>query len=570
MNNTDTPNKQLADANTLHRINSSSEESAFPSDIASSNDAGSQQRVSTIREDEKQDGAPGTVNVTENEEETTTTRWKGINMKAVHVIYVMPFFATIATRLPLIYFAIYLVEDLEVSLVSVGWFVAAYQAARTLTIFADMFYPKAAHLFGTTAGLLGFLALLIKKEHDQLGIFAACNIVVGLAESSAAVQIYAKRDFATDMSSLRYALRTQSAVNGVAVIFGFLFGGVMFQAFGVAGVAGTGVIVLGVELLSLVMYIISDHGNDNSASDKNEGMDTGFPSQSDNKSENEVESLHKGAKSPPPSCSGPKPSNDLSSTHNQILLRSAISTGNVPDALLNRYSASTEIARNNILFVVAAAFTIESVTVGYLFSIGPLFIKTEFGKGEGAIGLLFSAASLWGTILTIFFASTKGQAFCRKYLPSPYNLYAFLCTIATFMTITSVPLFSVHVISILFVVGGNELFLTVLTEIQGEHVLCQLPANCSAPAYSIAHLSPKPYPQGPSRRSSTTKFLVRWRNWYADFSISSLPSQGLCFLTSTQGCRSFCRADLACCFHCLSSTRLRSKGERMLRISPVY
>jgi hypothetical protein len=417
---------------------------------ASSNDAGSQQRVSTIREDEKQDGASGADNVTENEEETTTARWNGINMKAVHVIYVMPFFATIATRLPLIYFAIYLVEDLEVSLVSVGWFVAAYQAARTLTIFADMFYPKAAHLFGTAAGLLGFLTLLMKKEHDQLGIFAACNIVVGLAESSAAVQIYAKREFATDMSSLRYALRTQSAVNGVAVIFGFLFGGVMFQAFGVAGVAGTGVIVLGVELLSLVMYIISDH-NDCTGSDKNEGMDTEIPSP--NQSDNEVES---------------QPSYALSSTHNQTLLRSAISTGNVPDALLNRYSASTEIARNNILFVVAAAFTIESVTVGYLFSIGPLFIKTEFGKGEGAIGLLFSAASLWGTVLTIFFASTKGQAFCRKYLPSPYNLYAFLCTIATFMIITSVPLFPVHVISILFVVGGNELFLTVLTEIQGE------------------------------------------------------------------------------------------------------
>jgi hypothetical protein len=522
MNNTDT-SEQLADANTIYRISSSSssDESAFPSDTASSNDAGSQQRVSTIREDVKQDGASddvtrneeettkasgtdnvseyeeettkasGADNVSENEEETKTTLfWKGINMKAVHVIYVMPFFATIATRLPLIYFAIYLVEDLDVSLLSVGWFVAAYQAARALTIFADMFYPKAAHLFGTTAGLLGFLALLIKKEHDQLGIFAACNIVVGLAESGAAVQVYAKHEFATDMNSLRYALRTQSAVNGVAVIFGFLFGGVMFQAFGVAGVAGTGVLALGAELLSLVMYIISDHGNDCSSSDKNEGMDTEFPNP--NQSDNEVES---------------QPSNTLSSTQNQTLLRSAISNGTVPDALLNKYSASTEIARNDIIFVVAAAFTIESVTVGYIFSIGPLFIKTEFDKDEGAIGLLFSAASLWGTVLTLFFASTKGQAFCRKHLPSPYNLYAFLCTIAAFMIITSVPLFAVHVISILFVVGGNELFLTALTEIQGEQrdfftfrvmfmLACQqLPANCSAPAYSIARLlSPEPSP----------------------------------------------------------------------------
>jgi hypothetical protein len=463
MNNT---SEQLADANTMHRI-SSSDESAFPSDNASSNAAGSQQRVSAIREDEEQDGgnvtgneeektkASGTDNANENEEETTTTRLKGINMKAVHVIYVMPFCATFATRLPVIYFAIFLVEDLDVSLLSVGWFVAAYQAARALTIFADMFYPKAAHLCGTTAGLLGFLALFIKKEHDQLGIFAACNIVVGLAESGAAVQIYAKQEFATDMRSLRYALRTQSAVNGVAVIFGFLFGGVMFQAFGVAGVAGTGVLVLGVELLSLVMYIISDHGTDCSSSDTNEGMDTEFPNpnRSENKSDTEVES---------------QPSNALSSTQNQTLLRSAISSGTVPDALLNNYSASTEIARNNIIFVVAAAFTIESVTVGYIMSIGPLFIRTEFDKDAGAIGLLFSAASVWGTVLTLFFASTKGQAFCRKHLPSPYNIYAFLCAIAAFMTITSVPFFAVHVISILFVVGGNELYLTALTEVQGE------------------------------------------------------------------------------------------------------
>jgi hypothetical protein len=194
--------KQLADANALHHI-SSSDESAFPSDIDSTSDAESQQRISTICADEKQGGAAGTDNVTANEEETrTATRWKGINMKAVHVIYVMPFFATIATRPPLIYFVIYLVEDLKVSLLSVGWFVAAYQAARTLIIFADMFYPKAAHLFGTTAGFLGFLALLIKKEHDQLGVFAACNIVVGLAEANAAVQVYAKREFGTDMSAL--------------------------------------------------------------------------------------------------------------------------------------------------------------------------------------------------------------------------------------------------------------------------------------------------------------------------------------------------------------------------------
>jgi hypothetical protein len=172
----------------------------------------------------------------------------------------------------------------------------------------------------------------------------------------------------------------------------------MFHTFGVSGVAGTGVFVLGVELLSLVMHIISDQGNDYSGSYKKEDMDTGFPNQNENKSDNEVKSAppihatsrpHKDDNSPPALCSGPKPSNALSSTHSQSLLRLAISTGNVPDFLLNSYSASTEIARNNILFVVAAAFTIESVTVGCLFSIGPLFIKTEFGKDEGTIGLLF-------------------------------------------------------------------------------------------------------------------------------------------------------------------------------------
>jgi hypothetical protein len=84
MDDTDT-SKQLADANALHRI-SSSDESAFPSDIDSTNDAESQQRISTIYADEKQGGASGTDNVTANEEETTATRWKGINMKAVHVI----------------------------------------------------------------------------------------------------------------------------------------------------------------------------------------------------------------------------------------------------------------------------------------------------------------------------------------------------------------------------------------------------------------------------------------------------------------------------------------------------
>jgi hypothetical protein len=102
------------------------------------------------------------------------------------------------------------------------------------------------------------------------------------------------------------------------------------------------------------------------------------------------------------------------------------------------------------------------------------------------------------------------------------------------MTIAAVPLFSVHAISILFVVGGNELVPTVRTprsRVNEQRALpTRLPTNCSAPAYSQLLASPpnlilRDHHDGPTAQ------LVS----YADVSIS----RGLCFLTPTRGCRTF-------------------------------
>ena len=56
---------------------------------------------------------------------------------------------------------------------------------------------------------------------------------------------------------MRSAMSNQSAFIGLAVILGFYLGGMLFEAFGVRGIAVVGMIVLGLEMLSLIFFLVS-------------------------------------------------------------------------------------------------------------------------------------------------------------------------------------------------------------------------------------------------------------------------------------------------------------------------
>jgi hypothetical protein len=250
---------------------------------------------------------------------------------------------------------------------------------------------------------------------------------------------------------MRMAMSNQSAFIGVAVILGFFFGGLAFQVWGVAGIAVAGVIVLGLELLSLFYFLVAPP------------LD-GIIVDEEDKEEETTSNQESG---PNEQCEQP----DKSRTKfRSTKLLQSIHEGKPRHTLMRQYSGSgaDEIVASHFTYLVALVFSVESIACGYLFSIGPLFIYETFGVNQGKIGSIFSAASLFGTILTFLAISPKGRAFQRTYARSPYNLYVLIISISISVLGLLVPSFGVQVVCILFLIGACELFLTLLSELQGS------------------------------------------------------------------------------------------------------
>ena len=139
------------------------------------------------------------------------------------------------------------------------------------------------------------------------------------------------------------------------------------------------------------------------------------------------------------------------------------------DELMDKYSTTSEVALNTIVFIIASAFIIEATTSACLYTIAPLYNEDQFGKGTGTTGYIFGGASVFGSVFTFVTLSEKGRVFISKFLPSPRNLYTlmFIISIATICAI--LPSFYVVIICIGAVIGFNETLWALLNEIEGTY-----------------------------------------------------------------------------------------------------
>eukprot|EP00588_Corethron_pennatum_P004694 CAMPEP_0194298818 /NCGR_PEP_ID=MMETSP0169-20130528/60377_1 /TAXON_ID=218684 /ORGANISM="Corethron pennatum, Strain L29A3" /LENGTH=581 /DNA_ID=CAMNT_0039048851 /DNA_START=114 /DNA_END=1859 /DNA_ORIENTATION=+ len=374
----------------------------------------------------------------EAEEEKIREEQKHITLtlRDYNLIFAMPFFCEFANCVTFVYFVIYLVEIFRLDYVTIGFFVGAFHLCRVITITGSIFYTKTAHLLGCMIGLAGFITLLC-GDKSKISVFAVGNIITGFAECSSAVFVYSKNMYATDVPKMRMAMSYQSAMLGVAVIIGFYFGGMGYDKFGVDGIAVAGIIALGLEITSLLYYVLTCNEADTTCE---KGLVATFPTEE--KTEKET---------------GLKVSTIAQSLQNEKL----------SDELFGMFSNMEGIVANSFTLLISAIFSMESIACGYLFSIGPIFMKTIFDVEEKSIGTIFSCASLLGSIGTILSISPKGRAFQKKYLRSPYNLYALIVIITCAAFGCLIPSLSVHVISVLFLIGGCQIFITLVSELQG-------------------------------------------------------------------------------------------------------
>ena len=218
-----------------------------------------------------------------------------IEKTKIHLlVYYLPFFYGAITRLPFIYFVIHMRFNFNLSWEEIGLFVGSYQAARTVISFATIFVPKVSHFVGTALGLVGSIVVLVKSNDDKLP-FLLGTIAIGFSESLASSQMLLKNlsSINKDIDLIARKIKVQYAAGEsendvgfmwfgrlishlpylrsntllclcvcVQVMFGvtfaFLLGGVVYDAYGIDGIAVLGIIMSTCELLSLVLYVLLD------------------------------------------------------------------------------------------------------------------------------------------------------------------------------------------------------------------------------------------------------------------------------------------------------------------------
>lgn len=405
-----------------------------------------------------------------------------LTLRDYNLIYAIPFFCTIATRLPLIYFVIELRDTFDESMSMIGLFIGAFHLCRVISIAGSIISPKLLQLLGCIVGLAGFSSLLF-LDNTNFTVFVLGNIVTGFAEGSSHVFVYSKQQYGTDLPKLRMAIRTQSTFIGIAVILGFFFGGMAFHMFGVHGIAVAGMIVLVLEVASLLYFLTcppnANVSNDSSkertmkrASSKRApsheaGIDFSRVVQEDDiEDEGSRAASHK-----LDTISQEEKDNDnIDGDNGDIRGTDSAEENRFEDfvgGIQEIYANHEEIVPHSFTYLIAAMFSVEAIATGYLFSIGPLFMCHAFDINQGLIGTLFSLASLFGSVFTVLAISPKGRALQKRYLRSPYNLYILIAIMTIALFGMTIPSFPVHVICIMLLIGGSELFLTLLSELQG-------------------------------------------------------------------------------------------------------
>ncbi len=234
------------------------------------------------------------------------------------------------------------------------------------------------------------------------------------------------------------------------VTFAFLLGGVVYDAYGIDGIAIFGIIMSVCELLSLVVYLLLDilHADAPSSDEKSPNVDN------DNASSHSASSTDYECKESSDSDIE-SPADDIQFSEHEV------------KQALDSFSTSA-IGANYINYILLITFGVESITIGYNLAISPVFILEEFDKSTTIIGITLAAGAATGTFFSVFVTlSKKGESFLKSYFTSPNDLFAALAGISISVLIAAIPFFPVYIVGLLFLMAFNDMGAVILNEIQG-------------------------------------------------------------------------------------------------------
>lgn len=276
---------------------------------------------------------------------------------------------------------------------------------------------------------------MLASDNSRLDAFVAGTVAVGFSETMSSMQKYAKRLHGQD--SLGFApssdrkLKHQYASVMLGVAFAFTVGGFVYEYRGIDGVCIFGVCIQALSLVALGAFVLCLSKDKTTTDVPGEVNETTRASRGD-------------------------------SRNNSVL------TTAVNDAV-PRFNASDKIGTNWLVWVMAISFGVESLTIGYNLSIGPIFLLDEFNRGTGIIGVMFAVGALSGTVAAIGATCTDvGEKFLKGIAKSPFDICFAMGGIAVGVLLAAAPSFPVYVLGVILLMAFNDLAATLMTEFQAS------------------------------------------------------------------------------------------------------
>lgn len=384
------------------------------------------------------------------------------------VIVWMPFFYGAATRLPFIYYVIHLDIHFDLSWLTIGLCVAAYQGARVVTSALSIYIPRLSHLLGTSLGLAGYITVYL-CDKDSVRPFVIGTAIVGFSETLSSMQKYAKEIHKNDPDRKKgqLMLKYQYAAVMIGAVFAFSIGGFVYQEYKINGVAVYGIIMEGAGLLALLLFFalekrmeqpppeVDDHIMDPEKTGVLPTMISRKKKEAETTTTTTEVVVGGGGGSSIMECiSEEKPADD--------------SMFNLANTANTTYTTS-DTQSTWINWLICASFGVEALTIGFNLSVGPIFILQTFGKDTGTIGILFAVGAASGSIVAIGVTCTSfGNKLMKRIAAPPFDICFAMCGIGVGVLVAAIPYFPGHVVGLILLMCFNDLGATLMTELQAS------------------------------------------------------------------------------------------------------
>lgn len=367
------------------------------------------------------------------------------------VVYALPFMYGASSNITTLYLLIELTTRYEINSWIAGVFIALAYVSRLVFASTNRIAPKSSVFFGSLVALVGFGLLFLSQDIDllkllhfdesySLTLFIVGSILSNTNESMSAMQIFVRDQLFYNIKETGQKLKRHYQMAKIARVASFGGGGVLYQSYGIKGLAVLGAIMISVQIICLIIFFILDGFRE--MIDQSEGL--------------------WGEVKPPKrfsmNCS------IRAALGRRRLLTSSMSKLNRTLARYYPPAVPDKILRT-ILPVCVFGRTIASIII---WNVSALIMEDDFGKDYIVIGAVFSGMMLCDIIVSTISLTGNWHTILTIKLPPPTDVYVLMVGVTLSLGLVATPNFIAFVIGLATFVCFNSALRTILSELQGS------------------------------------------------------------------------------------------------------